>query len=169
MSYPTPMANPSRRELLQLFGAAVTLIAIGGASNGAAFAKQKKTTRVSWTEVEVPEDKLRRRRERTLRSVLKKESKNANWGDHKDNLVEASVKVVEFQVQQKEHVVRVTCTAVGKLAGGPSVRTHFSIGDHPKRQDKLEKMVLTLVARGIVTRLAAISRDRAARASRKAA
>jgi hypothetical protein len=167
MSYHGPMANPSRRELLQLFGAAATLIAIGGAS-GAASAKQKKPTRVSWTEVELPEDKRSRRRERTLRSVLKKESKNANWGEHKDNRIEASVKVVEFQVQQKEHVVRVTCTAVGKLAGGPSVRTHFSIGDHPKRQDKLEKMVLTLVARGIVTRLASISRDRAARAARKA-
>jgi len=152
-----------------MFGAAATLIAIGGASNGPAFAKQqKKKTRVNWTEVELPEDKLRRRRERTLRSVLKKESGNANWGDHKDHQLEASVKVVEFQVHQKEHVVRVTCTAVGKLAGGPSVRTHFSIGDHPKRQDKLEKMVLTLVARGIVTRLAAIARDRAARAARKA-
>lgn len=147
---------------MKCFGAAATLIAVG-ASAEPAHAKRKKSTRVSWTSVDLPEDKLRRRRERTLRKVLEKESKRAEWGDHESKKLEASVKVVEFQVQHKENVVRVTCTALGKLAGGPTVRTHFSMGDHPDHQRKLEKMVLTLVARGIVTRLAAIARNKAAR------
>ena len=158
------MANPSRRDLLKCFGAAATVIAIG-ASTDTAWAKRKKSTRVSWTSVDLPEGELRRRRERTLRKVLEKESKRAEWGDHASKKLEASVKVIEYQVQHKENVVRVTCTALGKLAGGPTVRTHFSMGDHPKNQRKLEKMVLTLVARGLVTRLAAIARNKAARAA----
>lgn len=147
---------------MRLCGVAATLIAVGGASSRPAFAKRKTKTSISWTNVELPEAKLRRRRERVLRSVLERESRRTDWGRHENNRLDASVKVVEFHVEQKEKVVRVTCTALGKLDGGPQVRTHFSIGDHPKRQAKLEKMVLTLVARGLVTRLAAIARRRGA-------
>lgn len=156
------MGHPSRRELLLGLASTAMLLTIG-ASSHPAHAKRKPPTTVTWTDVVLPEDKLRSRRERTLRSVLKKESKDADWGEHKNGRLEASVKVIEFQVHAREDVVRVTCTAVGKLAGGPSVRTHFSIGDHPKQQAKLEKMILTLVARGIVTRLASIARKRAAK------
>lgn len=132
-----------------------------GASTHTAHAKRKPPTTVTWTSVDLPEDKLRASRERTLRTMLRKESKDADWGEHEKGRLEASVKVIEFQVHAREDVVRVTCTAMGRLAGGPSVRTHFSIGDHPKQQARLEKMILTLVARGIVTRLSSIARKRA--------
>jgi hypothetical protein len=91
---------------------------------------------------------------------LKTASSGVDWGNHESGL-EASVRVTEFVVGERKDVMRVTCTAVGKLKNGPAVRTHFSFGDHPRKRDKLERTVLTLVAQGVVTRLAAIARDRA--------
>lgn len=161
------MTAPSRRDLIRWLGAAGALLAVGVPAD--VWAKAKPKTTVTWTSVELPEDKRRAQRERTLRSVLRKEARDEDWGAATDNRIEASVRVIEFHVIHKPDVVRVTCTAMGKLAGGPSVRTHFSIGDHPTKQGKLEHMVLTLVARGLVTRLSAIARNRAARAAKSKA
>jgi hypothetical protein len=154
----------SRREILQVLGSTAAACALGTWAEEAD-AKQQPT-QVVWKSVTLPEDRRRARRELVLKKILKSEARTEDWGKHPDDRVEASVKVVEFQVTKREDVVRVTCTAVGRLKNGPSVRTHFSIGDHPKRQDALEKMVLTLVARGVVTRLASIARNRSARRAR---
>ena len=150
---------------MQVLGSSAAALAFGSTWTGGADAKQKPT-QVVWNSVTLPDDDRRARRERVLKKILKSVAGKEDWGTQPDGRIEASIKVVEFQVTRREDVVRVTCTAVGKLKNGPSVRTHFSIGDHPKRQDALEKMVLTLVARGVVTRLAAIARNRAARRAR---
>lgn len=151
----------SRRRMLHAAAGLGALLALGSLPDSALAAGKKSSTSVAWTKVEVPPGDRRRARESMLRKVLGRESRDADWGEHKSGRIEASVSVVEFAVERRDDVVRVTCTALGKLAGGPSVRTHFSIGDHPSRQVKLETMVLTLVARGIVTRLSAIARKRA--------
>lgn len=148
------MTISRRRDMLLGLAAVAATLTVGSFAH----AKRKVPTRVVWTSVELPEDKLQKVRENTLRNVLRKEAKDADWGEQEGARLEASVKVVEFLVLEREDVVRVTCTAVGKLAKGPSVRTHFSLGDHPKQQAKLEKMILTLVARGLVTRLSSIAR-----------
>lgn len=120
----------------------------------------RKRTRVVWTEVTVPKSERQAVREKHLLSVLKKEARKAQWGEPHDGLIEASVKVTEFKVERRPDVVRITCTAVGKLGRGPVVNTHFSFGGHPQKEPALESQMLLLVGRGVITRLASISRER---------
>lgn len=124
-------------------------------------AQARHRTEVIWSDVSFPDDALQATRERQLRSVLRRESRREDWGHSQSSVVEASLKIVEFAVEKRPDVVRVTCTAVGKIKNGPAARTHFSFGGHPNKQAALERTMLTLVGRGIVTRLAAISRGRA--------
>ena len=152
--------SPKRRDLFRWLVASGTVLAIGNFPLYA-WSKPKPKTTIHWTNVEFPEDKLRTQRERILRTILRKESSTEDWGPHNQR-IEASIRIIEYQIVHTPEVVRVTCTAVGKLVGGPSVRTHFSIGDHPTKQAKLERNMMTFVARGIVTRLAVIARNRAA-------
>ena len=125
-----------------------------------AAARTKTLTRVKWVSVKLPSSEHQKRREQSLRKLLSTETRLADWGKHKANLLQASVTVTEFRVNTSETVVQVTCTAMARLGTGPSVRTHVSLGDHPTKQRKLENMILTLVARSLVTRLSAIARAR---------
>jgi outer membrane lipopolysaccharide assembly protein LptE/RlpB len=52
---------------------------------------------------------------------------------------------------------------VGRLVGGPSARSRISFGGNPSEREALEKQVLSMVANGVVTRLAEIARAQAAR------
>jgi len=150
-----------RRDFLKALcgiGAGLTVVAIHGS------AEAEKGTKVEWTEVELPADPRKASRERVLRSVLTRESRHVTWGRHAQPL-ELTVKVTEFTVEKRTDVVRVSCTALGKMKNGPTVKTHFSFGGDPRKQEALESHVLTLIAQGVVTRLAAIARERAKRSA----
>lgn len=151
-----------QRHVFALMTVFFVLTCVGTISLEATAKPTAKTT-VKWTSVQLPTNEANSRRESKLRSQLVKEARYADWGKHRTAKLEASVKVTEFRVETSTSVVQVTCTATGKLAKGPTVRTHFSMGDHPSKQVKLESMVLTLVARGIVTRLSAIARNQSAK------
>jgi hypothetical protein len=56
--------------------------------------------------------------------------------------------------------VRLSCTVLGRLEGGPSARSRISFGASPKDRAALEKQVLRMVANGVVARLAEIARTR---------
>jgi hypothetical protein len=120
----------------------------------------RRRTKIVWTEVEVPQSDRQSTRERQLRNVLRKEAHRVQWGDPPGGLVEASVKVTEFTVERRPDVVRVTCSAVGRMGKGLAVKTHFSFGGHPQREAALESQMLLLVGRGVVARLASMSRER---------
>lgn len=151
-----------RQHVFALMAAIFVLTCVGTIATEA-MAKPAAKTTVKWTSVQVPTADAKSRRESKLRSQLVKEARYADWGKHPVARLDASVKVTEFRVETNTSVVQVTCTATGKLAKGPTVRTHFSMGDHPNKQVKLESTVLTLVARGIVTRLSAIARNQSAK------
>lgn len=136
-----------------------------GSVSSEALAKKPPKTHVEWTEVVLPEDERKGVRTAILKAVLKKESKRVDWGEQPGGKLQAIVKVTEFSVMRKQDVVRVTCTAVGKLSKGPAVRTHFSFGGRPHEQAKLEKTMLTLIAQGVITRLSSIARGRARRSN----
>jgi hypothetical protein len=149
-----------RRDFLKALcgiGAGLTVVAV----QGSAFAEKK--AKVEWTEVELPADPRKAAREHLLRSVLSRESHRVSWGQQQQPL-ELAVKVTEFEVIKRADVVRVTCAAVGKMKNGPSVKTRFSFGGDPRKQEQLESHVLTLIAQGVVNRLAAIAREKAKRA-----
>lgn len=152
----------SRRDILGALGAVAATLTVGGFATDA-YARKRPHTTVEWTEVVLPESDRKGVRTALLKGVLKKESRRADWGEQPDGKLQGVVKVVEFTVVRKEDVVRVTCTAVGKLSKGPAVRTHFSFGGHPHQQAKLEKTMLTLIAQGVITRLSSIARERAKR------
>lgn len=149
----------SRRRFFGFLAAAAA--GIVAATSSTAQARQR--TKVVWTEIDLPAGERQDAREKHLRKVLSKEARRVQWGEPDGGLVEASVKVTEFNVQRRPDVVRVSCTAVARLRNGPKVRTNFSFGGHPNRAQQLEEQMLLLVGRGLVTRLSSISRDRTKR------
>ena len=158
------MNHLSRRGFLSALGSVATAIALSTATSDA-LARRPQRTHVEWIEVVLPDADRRSVRQGMLREVLQKTSRHVDWGAHPNNKLEGTVKVVEFVVERKADVVRVTCTALGKLTKGPTVRTHFSMGGHPNEQAKLEKAMLTLIAQGVITRLSSIAREQAKRAA----
>lgn len=130
------------RALTLLFALALFL------TPGDADARKK---RVVWTEVAV---KDKPGLEAMMRQILEKEGRRADWGKKRKEPVEAELVVKELHAVHEGDVVKVTCTAVGKIKGLGAARSKFSYSGLPHEQAKLEKHVLELVARGIVTRLA---------------
>lgn len=122
-------------------------------------ATAKTRTHVVWSSVKVREGDDQAAREKALQPILKKEARRADWGDHHGDPVIASIEIKELSSVLDGDVVRVTCTAVGKLQGGHAAKSKFSFGGHPADRAKLEKHVLELVTRGIVARLAEMSRE----------
>jgi hypothetical protein len=111
--------------------------------------------KVTWTRIRVPEGDEALKTERTLKTLLAAAVKRADFGDL--DKVSATAQVAELSWQARGDVLQLTCTLVGKLAGGPGARSRISLGDRPERRAVLEKQVLTLVANGLVTRLAELA------------
>ncbi|MGK4001223.1 hypothetical protein WMF31_01260 [Sorangium sp. So ce1036] len=115
-------------------------------------------TRVEWKSVDVPAGERQKERARALRGMLRSAAKEADFGKAKS--VVLSARVVEFTSATRGDVHRVSCTLVGRVVGGPTARSRISFGGRPSERQALEKQVLTMVANGIVGRLASIVRAR---------
>lgn len=115
-------------------------------------------TRVDWKSVEMPGGQDQDRRVRALRTLLVHASQKADFGKTKSVIL--SARVVEFTSSTRGDVHRVSCTIVGRVAGGPTAKSKISFGGRPSEREALEKQVLTMVANGVVGRLASIVRAR---------
>ncbi len=104
--------------------------------------------------------------QRHFRYMLKRAARRADWGAGRGAKIEYRVIVEELSAVEKDGVLRVKCTALGRLPRGKSARSHVDFGGDPKRRRQVVVHVLEIVARGVVTRLAAIERERR-RAARK--
>jgi hypothetical protein len=98
--------------------------------------------------------------ERHLRRELKRAAHHADWGAKHGAKIEYRVKIEDLSVREGERVVHVRCTALGSLPKGRTTRTFIDFGGAPNERDKVLHHVLEIVARGVVTRLAAIERER---------
>jgi len=98
--------------------------------------------------------------ERHFREQLKRAARRADWGAKRGSKIEYRVKLEELSVRDGERVVHVRCTALGSLPKGRTTRTFIDFGGNPNERDKVVRHVLEIVARGVVTRLAAIERER---------
>ena len=58
------------------------------------------------------------------------------------------------------NIVRVTCSALGKIKELGVARSRFSYGGKAEQRAQLEKHILELVARGILVRLAELAREK---------
>jgi hypothetical protein len=103
--------------------------------------------------------------ERHFRQQLKHAARRADWGAQRGAKIEYRVKLEELSIRADARVVHVRCTALGSLPKGRTTRTFIDFGGNPNQRDKVVRHVLEIVARGVVTRLAAIERERRARAA----
>lgn len=134
--------------------AAISLSLLG-AAEGTAIAR----TKVEWSRVDVPAGESSARLGKVLRAALEQAARKANFGSAKS--ITLSAKIVSFNAEQRGDVVRLSCTVMGRIAGGQSARSKISFGGSPKDRAELEKQVLTMVANGLVARLAQIARAQA--------
>lgn len=98
--------------------------------------------------------------ERHLRRVLKKEVALVDWGAGADSTIEYRFAVQSLTVQQKGDVLLIKCVASGTLPRGRQAQSQLSFGGSPRNHSALIRRVLTIVARGVITRLAEIERVR---------
>lgn len=146
------VVRPLRRLLASIAFVAAILAAAPGPAEARGHAK------VEWKRVDVPSGEDSERIARMLRKLLTEASRKADFG--KADRVVLDARVAELAWEDRGDVVRFSCTVVGRLEGGPSARSRISFGASPKDRQSLEKQVLTLVAKGVVARLAEIARTR---------
>jgi hypothetical protein len=116
----------------------------------------RTTTTVEWSQIEVPPGENAARLGKVLRAALTQAARKTNFGKAKS--ISLSAKLVEFSTEERGDVLRVTCTVRGRVKGGPSARSKISFGGSLAQRNALEKQVLTMVANGLVARLAQIAR-----------
>jgi hypothetical protein len=125
---------------------------------------------VQWKTVEAPAGDMHDRLVRNLKSMLSQAARKADFGKRTKSVM-LSARILSFTSVTKGDVHHVTCTLVGRVVGGATARSHISFGGRPEERAALEKQVLTMVANGVVGRLADMVRNRAAadeRAAKKA-
>lgn len=127
----------------------------------------RSSTKVEWSSVRVPDGKDADRTARLLKGMLTKAARKADFGKAKS--VKLTARVVEFTSTRQGDVQQVTCSIVGRVAGGPSAKSRISFGGSPDARAELEKQVLEMVANGLVARLAQIARTMAEREAAKEA
>lgn len=148
-----------RRVTTWAAAAAIGLAAILAAP-GITFASPKTKAKVDWVKVDVPDGQDAARRAKLLKEALKQATKHADFGKSA-KAVALTARIVELKTEQQGDVLRVTCTMMGRVAGGAGARSRISYGGSPDKREELEKQVLTMVANGLVARLAQIVRTQA--------
>jgi hypothetical protein len=98
--------------------------------------------------------------ERHFRHMLRRAARRADWGAGRGARIEYRVIVEELAITESNGVLRVRCTALGRLPRGKSARSHLDFGGDPRKRRAVVERVLEIVARGVVTRLAALERQR---------
>jgi len=98
--------------------------------------------------------------ERHFRRTLSQAARKADWGAGSGAKIEYRVTVEALDLRLEDGVLRVRCTALGRLPKGKSARSHIEFGGAPSERPALLRRVLEIVARGVVTRLAALERER---------
>jgi hypothetical protein len=120
---------------------------------------QAQKARVVWNEIRISQAHTRPDLERHLRGVVMRQARQVDWG--RAGTIEATIEVTDLSAVSRDGVVRVTCSGHGRLSagqGGRVARSRFSMGGRPKDRAALERQILTMLGRGLVTRLADIAK-----------
>lgn len=101
-----------------------------------------------------------------LTRSLSQASARADWGAGAGSVIEYRFRVDRLDIETADGLVRVHCEATGELPHGKHASSRLSFSGDPSQRRQLVKKVLTIVARGVITRLAQIehARRRKARA-----
>jgi hypothetical protein len=126
-----------------------------------ALAKPQGRPKVTLDSLVLPADVANARElERHLKRVLGREARRADWGAGSSARIEYRFIIEELAVTEEHGVLRVRCTALGRLPKGKSARSRLEYGGAPARRSEEVKKVLEIVARGVMTRLAELERHR---------
>lgn len=100
---------------------------------------------------------------KVLEKVLKHEQHRVQWGAGRESHITYRFYLEELQLSVERGVLKVRCTAFGRLPKGKSARSKLEFGGDPKDPRKVVDHVLLIVARGVLARLADLERDRRSR------
>jgi hypothetical protein len=98
-----------------------------------------------------------------LEKVLKHEARRVQWGAGRSSRISYRFYLEELDVSVERGVFKVRCTALGRLPKGKTARSKLEYGGDPKEPQKIVDHVLTIVARGVLARLADLEHDRRSR------
>jgi hypothetical protein len=96
----------------------------------------------------------------TIRRQVARAAKHLDFGT--TSKVEITFVVRDVVAVEEDGVMTITCTLLGKLKGGGSARSKIRFGGKPDARKKIERQVVTAATDGVMTRLAQLSRERAA-------
>ena len=119
---------------------------------------EARGAKVTWVRVDVPNGQDGGRLQKILKRALNRATRKANFG--KAKTVALAARVLQISAEEREDVLHITCTVMGRVVGGAGARSRISYGGSPEKREELEKEVLTQVANGLVARLAQIVRTR---------
>jgi len=95
-----------------------------------------------------------------LEKILRREVRTVNWGAGRSNRIEYRFAVTELHFTLEKKVLKVRCTAVGRLPGGQTAKSDLTYGGSPTQRGQVVRQVLEIVSRGVITRLAEMERKR---------
>jgi hypothetical protein len=100
---------------------------------------------------------------RVLEKVLKHEARRVEWGAGRNSRITYRFYLEQLDLSVERGVLIVRCTALGRLPKGKTARSKLEFGGDPREARKVIDHVLTIVARGVLSRLAELEQDRRAR------
>jgi len=145
---------------------AAALLTVGGSFTGldaklhpnAGIARAAEGPSVKLDRLELPPEA--KAYERFLTRALKREARDLDWGAGEGSRIEYRFVLSELRVVINDGVLTVHCAATGRLPRGRSANSQLSFGGQPSDKRELIERVLTIVARGVLTRLSEIERER---------
>ncbi len=105
----------------------------------------------------------RRRVTKVLDRVLKHEQHRVQWGAGRESRITYRFYLEQLDLSVERGVLKVRCTALGRLPKGKTARSKLEYGGDPTQAHKVIDHVLSIVARGVLARLADLERDRRTR------
>lgn len=100
---------------------------------------------------------------KVLTKVLKQEAHKVEWGAGNGSRITYRFYLEQLDLSVERGVLKVRCTAFGRLPKGKTARSKLEYGGDPREARKVIDHVLTIVARGVLARLADLERDRRSR------
>jgi hypothetical protein len=95
-----------------------------------------------------------------LRRQLKREAARVDWGAGSENRIEYRFTVTKLRYTVRDDALVVHCSAMGELPGGRHAKSELSFGGDLGSRNSLTREVLSIVGRGVITRLAELERKR---------
>jgi hypothetical protein len=105
----------------------------------------------------IPEQK---RVTHALEKMLKHEQHRVEWGAGRGSRITYRFYLEQLDLSVDRGVLKVRCTAFGRLPKGKTARSKLEFGGDPLKSRQVIDHVLLIVVRGVLSRLAELERDR---------